>query len=64
METEDFKFIVGKPIEEAKELLKPRYYLVEYMIDGEGQYISTQYDIHRIQVESRRGIVTKINMIG
>ena len=63
MEATDFQFIVGKPLKEAIEAVKP-YYITETNVDGESLYISAQYDKRRLQVETRRGIVSKVVMIG
>jgi hypothetical protein len=64
MEKNEFDYLKGKELEEAKKLVKPYLFIVEVNRDGHSEYINAQYVPNRIQVETVGGIITKIVDVG
>ena len=56
----DFKYLVGKPINEAKNELPQGYFIFVEQEDGESFWRGQEANFHRVNVFVKRGVITHI----
>jgi len=58
---EDFKFLIGKTIEQSKQFLEKPYFITIVENDGRSIYASYEYCPHRIKVCVTNSIISRID---
>lgn len=58
---DDFKYVVGKTLNVAKQELPPKYFFCVTENNGQSLYKSAEYNPHRINVWVKNDVIIKVD---